>query len=240
MDPDAHTVANDLRCLARTIEKSGDTIDINTRNEVVAQAKRLINSLLTPEEDVLQRCAQAMEAFAIRLIMKIGVLEALPADGTISLEEVIKATGAQDSLIERPLQLLVGTGFIYQDEKGRYGHTRVSRAYLGAAGDYFAGILYDTIIATLSRYPEYLEAHPELVEPHDITQTPFTFRFGEDGDTFWDVFARRPQLLDRFQKGFQMLSPMTPGTGYYPFKSLATEEDVPVLVDVGMRLRTPE
>jgi len=40
-----------------------------------------------------------MEIFAIRTVMQLGILEALPETGTISLEDLSDKTGAQQSLI---------------------------------------------------------------------------------------------------------------------------------------------
>lgn len=39
------------------------------------------------------------EAVAIRTFMKLKVLEAIPATGSISLQDLSKATGAQESLL---------------------------------------------------------------------------------------------------------------------------------------------
>jgi hypothetical protein len=39
------------------------------------------------------------EAVAIRTFMKLKVLEAIPATGSISLHDLAKATGAQESLL---------------------------------------------------------------------------------------------------------------------------------------------
>lgn len=41
------------------------------------------------------------ELVAIRTFMKLKVLEAIPREGPISLEDLSKATGAQDSLLGR-------------------------------------------------------------------------------------------------------------------------------------------
>jgi hypothetical protein len=39
------------------------------------------------------------EAVAIRTFMKLRVLEAIPATGSITLHDLAKATGAQESLL---------------------------------------------------------------------------------------------------------------------------------------------
>lgn len=46
------------------------------------------------------------EALAIRTFIKLKALEAIPESGSISLEELSKATGAEESLLGK-LQLLV-------------------------------------------------------------------------------------------------------------------------------------
>lgn len=43
------------------------------------------------------------EVIAIRTFIKLKVLEAIPETGSISLEDLARATGAQDSLLGSPL-----------------------------------------------------------------------------------------------------------------------------------------
>lgn len=42
---------------------------------------------------------QMAEVIAVRTFMKLKVLDAIPKEGSISLEDLSKATGVQDSLL---------------------------------------------------------------------------------------------------------------------------------------------
>ena len=87
----------------------------------------------------------------------------------------------------------------------------------------------------ITRYPDFLDAHPEKpVEETTSTHSPWTWRHGMEGSQLFDVFASRPDLLANFHYGLEMMGPMNPVTGYYPFGDLVSSDDRPVIVDVGM------
>lgn len=67
-------------------------------------------------------------------MQSLGVLEKIPLQGSISLADLSKATNVQDSLLERMLRLLVGTGFIDQTPDYEYVHTKFSAVYLPVPG----------------------------------------------------------------------------------------------------------
>ena len=56
----------------------------------------LPNSIAKSETDV---SLQMAELIAVRTFMKHKVLDAIPQDGPISLQDLSKATGVQDSLL---------------------------------------------------------------------------------------------------------------------------------------------
>ena len=138
------TATNKIAPLASKISelsasiKEGETVKIAVRNGIVAAAKRLIDTVSVPEEQALQRSANAMEIVAIRAAIKLGVLQHLPSDGTITIEELSQKTGAQAELLQRMLRLLVGTGFINQAADGSYSHSSFSNGCLGSPGDWIS------------------------------------------------------------------------------------------------------
>ena len=75
-----------------------------------------------------------LEIVATRTMLGLGVLERIPEQGSISLADLSKATNVQDSLLDRMLRLLVGTGFVDQTPDYEYKHTKFSRAYIQVPG----------------------------------------------------------------------------------------------------------
>jgi DNA-binding IclR family transcriptional regulator len=70
-----------------------------------------------------------MELVAIRTLMHLKALQHIPPTGSTSLTVLSKATGAQDSLLERLLRMCVCTGFLSQPSPGQYSHTKFSMAF---------------------------------------------------------------------------------------------------------------
>ena len=91
----------------------------------------------------LQQCCvenrQIVEVVAVRTMLSLGVLEKIPQGGSISLADLSHVTNVQDSLLERMLRMLVGTGFLDQTPNYEYKHTKFSRAYVQvpAPGNFF-------------------------------------------------------------------------------------------------------
>lgn len=70
-----------------------------------------------------------LELVAIRKLLELDVLNKIPSKGSISLSDLAKATKVRESLLERLLRLVVGTGFIDQTADLEYEHTKFSNAY---------------------------------------------------------------------------------------------------------------
>jgi hypothetical protein len=197
---DVQRLTGKLNDLAVPLTSNG-TPDPGIRFEMVSTAKQLLSSLISPEEHALQEVVNSMELIALRTTMKLGVLEALPDQGAITIEELSKRSGAQEALLESLVKMLVAVRFLAQDSHGLYGHTRFSRAYRSVPGDAgsvpgdaFSGLLYDGIIASLVHFPEYLDTHA-WEEPSSIEVNPFTWHHGKEGANAWAVLESIPGLL---------------------------------------------
>ncbi|KAK0630863.1 S-adenosyl-L-methionine-dependent methyltransferase [Bombardia bombarda] len=79
-----------------------------------AKAKELVRALVTPDQLPNYHGLNMTELVAIRTFINLKVLEAIPKTGSISLTDLSKATGAQESLLDG----------------GDYKHTKFSLAYL--------------------------------------------------------------------------------------------------------------
>ena len=70
-----------------------------------------------------------LELPALRTVLELGTLKHIPKEGSINITDLAKAVGSQESLLERMLRLLVGTGFMGQNDDLSYYHTKFSYAY---------------------------------------------------------------------------------------------------------------
>jgi hypothetical protein len=121
--PSKKEIEDLVSSLSEIAKGYADTPDLNgyiTRVQIIAKAKELTRALITPDQapnyhGLNVRClifsttiarvthntpiTQIAELVAIRTFMKLKVLDAIPKEGSISLEDLSKATGAQDSLL---------------------------------------------------------------------------------------------------------------------------------------------
>nr|POF02492.1 o-methyltransferase gsfc [Quercus suber] len=163
-----------------------------------------------------------MEIGAMRALMKLGVIQALPYHGYISLSKLASNTAVSEAL-------LVGTKFIHQTESGKYGHTRFSRGYLEDAGAWC-----DMALTSMLRYPNYLDAHrgEPIVEPNG-THNAWTWTHGMEGKTTFDVVATRPALMEQFARAMRMKGQARPTLSGFPFDQLVIGDgDRMAIVDV--------
>ena len=72
-----------------------------------------------------------------------------------------------------------------------------------------------------------------LKEPMDQRYSPYAWKSGQEGKIIWDIMAQHPERFAAFQAGLAHASATVPLTGYYDFGQLQTDDDRPVLVDLG-------
>ncbi|KAL2423234.1 O-methyltransferase gsfC [Exophiala dermatitidis] len=218
---------------AATYDPGKAAHDFVGRTKIISQARELIDSLTDPDDLPLVHIGQAMELVALRSLMHMGVFAQIPSQGSISLSSLSQATKAEESLLERLLRILVCVGFVRQLENGEYAHTRLSRTYAAMPGPgmYFQ-FIYDEAGFVLSNFHRYLQ-EKGYKEPDDQRYSPYTWRAGQEGKTVWEVMAQQPERLQAFQAGIAASSTGIPLTRFYDFSKLKTEDDRPVLVDIG-------
>ncbi|KAM7219617.1 O-methyltransferase domain containing protein [Rhypophila decipiens] len=225
-----------------------DSPDLNgyvARVQIIAKAKELLRALASPDMTPNYHGLNMAELVAIRTFIKLKVLDAIPKTGSISLEDLSKATGVQDSLLERMGRILVATGFLDQTlpDGGEYKHTKFSLAYLldqPGPGHLFLA-MYDQWFKHMHNFDDYLVARGQLEnarEPDDQLNSPFTYYHKADGTPVWSLMARNPEQLQNFQKGMAGIDIAVPVVGHFDFSSLknSTEENekgIAEIVDVG-------
>ncbi|KAL2431624.1 O-methyltransferase gsfC [Exophiala dermatitidis] len=219
--------------VAATYDPGKAAHDFVGRTKIISRARELIDSLTDPDDLPLVHIGQAMELVALRSLMHMGVFAQIPSQGSISLSSLSQATKAEESLLERLLRVLVCVGFVRQLENGDYAHTRLSRTYavMPGPGMYFQ-FIYDEAGFVLSNFHRYLQ-EKGYKEPDDQRYSPYTWRAGQEGKTVWEVMAQQPERLQAFQAGIAASSTGIPLTRFYDFSKLKTENDRPVLVDIG-------
>ncbi|KND88464.1 Sterigmatocystin 8-O-methyltransferase [Tolypocladium ophioglossoides CBS 100239] len=230
-----------LRGLAEAAESYSDAPDFAgyaSRVDVIARAKSLIRAVVSPDMTPNYHGLNIAELIAIRTFMKLKVLDAIPREGSISLQDLSNATGVQDSL-------LVASGFLDQTrhDGGDYMHTKFSRAYLldePGPGHLFLS-MYDEWLKKMHNFDDYLAEKGQLQharEPDDSLYNPYTFSHKQEGTPVWVIMNQDPARLQNFQTSMAGIDLAVPVIGHFDFSSLrntpgeASERRIQ-LVDVG-------
>lgn len=85
-------------------------------------------------------------------------------------------------------------------------------------------------------WPEYFKTRTpeELV---DLRKTPYTYAYGQEGQTFYEVLTADPARFSMFNKAMMQQEASLPTLGMFPFSSLKeeveSEPERPFIVDVG-------
>lgn len=86
------------------------------------------------------------------------------------------------------------------------------------------------------RFPEYFKTKtPE--DLIDLRKTPYSYAYGDEGLTFYEVLASKPETLNMFNKAMMQQEANLPILGLFPFWSLqqevTAEPDRAFVVDIG-------
>ncbi|KAF5664129.1 O-methyltransferase B [Fusarium denticulatum] len=222
-----------------------DAPDLNgymSRVQILEKARTLTNALITPDQKPNYHGLNIAELVAIRTFMKLKVLDAIPATGSISLQDLSQATGVQDSLLERMGRVLVASGFLDQTEPdgGEYKHTKFSLAYIldkPAPGHLFLA-MYDEWFKHMHNFDDYLVSKGKYEEPQDPLYNPYTAYWKQEGTPVWSIMMQNPERFQTFQTGMAGIDVAIPVTGHFDFSTLKndssdTENATIELVDVG-------
>ncbi|EXM05530.1 hypothetical protein FOIG_04092 [Fusarium odoratissimum NRRL 54006] len=222
-----------------------DAPDLNgymSRVQILEKARTLTNALITPDQKPNYHGLNIAELVAIRTFMKLKVLDAIPATGSISLQDLSQATGVQDSLLERMGRVLVASGFLDQTEPdgGEYKHTKFSLAYIldkPAPGHLFLA-MYDEWFKHMHNFDDYLLSKGKYEEPQDPLYNPYTAYWKQEGTPVWSIMMQNPERFQTFQTGMAGIDVAIPVTGHFDFSTLKndssdTDNATIELVDVG-------
>lgn len=215
-------------------------------SELVVKAKQIIALAQPSQAHILDTAIRCMEAAALSTLSHLGALQAIPETGSIILEDLASKAKAQASLLARLLRALVSTGLLKHSTNHGYAHTPISAAYAGQSAGMFA-MLFESGIGPLALLPDWLEhTYPPSSgnlpsEPTGIeasTHNPLTYKNRAEGQTAFDVLAKKPEVAAALQQSLAMSFKANPVVRFYDYGKLAlpaNEKDSgrKVLVDVG-------
>jgi hypothetical protein len=223
-------LAAELLQLSKTYEPSNDQ---RSEPEIVTKAKQLISAAQTPYSHTLSTVTAMVEASTIHTLLSFNALQSIPYNGSASLSDLETKTGAQKSLLERLLRVLVGTGFLVMNADDTYSHTPSSQAYAGMHGSFFSAVFDEMASIVLLR--DYFK-EKGMREPDGeaaMTHNPDTWKHGMEGKTVFEILESDPERLKNFHLLMGMVEMLRPYTGFYDYGKFATEDGRVAFVDMG-------
>lgn len=209
--------------------------DRTERYALMKQVDLLYQELEDPMDAMLRQWTFMNVAAALAVLVQTGVFEKMPKQGSITAKELGALVNLEPSVIARTMRLLTGTGIIALTGEDEYAHTPKSLAYLqGAAVDF-----WNLCINMMSCYlamPEYFKTKTaeELI---DLRKTPYSYAYGDEGKTFYEVLTATPERFNMFNKAMMQQEASLPTLGMFPFKSLkeelVSEPERAFIVDIG-------
>ncbi|CZT43762.1 related to O-methyltransferase B [Rhynchosporium secalis] len=205
------------------------------RHDLMKQIDLLYLELEDPMDAMLRQWSFMNMATSLNMMVKLGAFEKMPREGSITANELGALIKLEPSVIVRLMRMLTSTGIIELTDEDTYAHTQKSRAYLdGAAMDFFN--LCINMFGCYLTWPDYFKTRTseELI---DLRKTPYTFAYGQEGQTFYEVLHADKDRFNMFNKAMMQQEASLPTLGMFPFTSLKKEvESEPeraFVVDIG-------
>ncbi|POR33890.1 Sterigmatocystin 8-O-methyltransferase [Tolypocladium paradoxum] len=236
---------------AKSYSDAPDLAGCASRVDIIARAKSLMRSVVSPDMMPHYHGLNMAELVGIRTFIKLRVLDAMPRQGSISLQDLSSATGVQDSLLGSKT---FASSFLDQTRQdgGDYMHTKFSRAYLldepgpgylflAMQAGHSQSFRYDEWFKKMHNFDDYLVEKGQLQharEPDDPLHNPYTFYHRQQGTPVWAIMSQDPERFRTFQTGMAGIDRTIPVVGHFDFDALrntpdeASEKRIQV-VDVG-------
>ncbi|KAK6585252.1 hypothetical protein PZA11_001979 [Diplocarpon coronariae] len=204
------------------------------RTDLLKQADLLYSELEDPMDAMVRQWSSMNIAASMNLMVRLGALEKIPEEGSITATELGALINLEPSKV-RLMRMLTATGIISLVGEDTYAHTAKSKAYLsGAAKDFFS-LCMDLLFCYLT-WPTYFKTHPAS-DLFDLRKTPYTYVYGHEGQTFYEVLSADQDRLSTFNKAMMQQEALLPTLGMFPFASLQeqveAEPDRAFVVDIG-------
>mgnify|MGYP002622787981 FL=1 len=218
--------------------QSLDLSDNTQRVALLRQTNRIRAALETPLELASRWMETVAAAGALQLLIRIGVFDRLPADGTpISAAELAQQAGVDASVVTRCMRILVAQGLVEEMKGDVYKRNGLSDFFksdkLGAM--MCTGFMFARIWAM---FPDYVKTHtPE--DLWDVTKSPFVWTIGQEGKSFYEVLdtCLDPVQRSLFDLTMTNVEGMYPTRDMFPFREMKgqveLEPERPFVVDVG-------
>ncbi|KAJ5691055.1 hypothetical protein N7488_011790 [Penicillium malachiteum] len=209
------------------------------RRQLLKACDRLKTKLETPVDAIARLVFSPHQAIALRLgvdlkLFDVIAVKAGQSDGSVSLHELVEATGAESTIVERIMRFLAAMSVVNELNRGLYAPTPFSAA-LVSSSPLSAGLIHSThFISVLAKLPEYFQTN-SWKSPDDAFNGPFQFAI--DSPHYFEFLSSNTYYGQAFNTTMAM-SFRRRGQDWFEFFPVADRlcvpsDDDPLLVDIG-------
>lgn len=176
-----------------------------------------------------------MQNIAVRIAIEMGLFNAVPMAGNISLADLAAKTKSDEEFVLRITRTLVAFNILSESEEGRLSHTQFSGFLtIGPAQALIKHVLQDVVFAHINSVDKYY-AEYGFKSPEDYKNCPIAVGFGKKDMDCFEIFESLPGHMEVFAEAMTLtgMFGLDPVIATYPFNELAPNADGVKLVDVG-------
>ncbi|PYI04549.1 O-methyltransferase [Aspergillus sclerotiicarbonarius CBS 121057] len=152
-DPIDHLVGQVAQA-ADAFQNSHDEAD---RLAALQAAQRLMTVFQKPQDAVYNLAYSPTHVMCVRIAMDLGIFSTLSErNGPVSLEDLAAVKGADLILTERVLRILVGIGYVAEQDVRVYTPTTMTRQMTDRLSGAVVRFIFDVGMPTLAKVPEFL------------------------------------------------------------------------------------
>lgn len=202
---------------------------------LLKQTDRLRTTIEEPYDIIARWLENLSAASSTYVLLRLGALQKLPTEGSVSAASLAEAANVDVSVIARTMRICVANGIGLEVAPGEYRANALAQAFLPMGLGASTCVIVE-FTKTWASLPAYAKVHVPS-DLYDLRKSPFAFMAGHEGKTYYEVISLDPEernlwnhMLQNMEKGFPIVD-------MFPFPSLRekaeAEPERPVIVDVG-------
>lgn len=202
---------------------------------LLTQTDRVRSALEEPYDTGIRWLENMSAAGALYTLIRLGTIERIPAEGSVTAAELAKEANVDVDLIMRAMRIVVANGIAVEVGTDTYASNALSQIFQPLGLGCFICLAVDFMRAW-GALPDYAREH-EPADLFDIRKSPFAFMEGHEGKTYYEVISLDPQQRHLWNLTLQKMEKSYPIVDMFSFPSLKEgaekEAERACIVDVG-------
>ncbi|KAJ5585608.1 uncharacterized protein N7459_005408 [Penicillium hispanicum] len=224
--------------LGQLVLQDATTPSAQTHFELLQAIDQLRLAVETPTDTVLRLIYQPPQNAALRTVMDLEIfpwlMDKQHREIGVSASQLAEYTGAERDLIVRLMRVVASLGLCTTPTPEVYRANSKTVALTQPVGRDGVPCIYDLTIPTLSKLPEYLQAH-DYTNPDEYARSPMQWAVGQSQFEWLADHKKQQSLFNSYMASRRQGRPMW--FDMYPVERLLSPsapcQDTVFLVDIG-------